>query len=704
MGMARDSVLHHAIPLTGIPSSIGALNPPLSIYLLIPFALLGKDPFLAINGLALWNILGVALCYVFALRFFNRRVAGIGTLLFATSGAVVDFSRFLWQQNYLPPLLALWALATFAGALRGTRGWLLVSITLLALAAMLHPTALLLLPVLLAALVLAPRKPRPWEYLAALASLLVLAAPTIFWEKISGFSDLQVLQQYTGAAPQINLDVLGIFEQVLGPPTFAGSVGPATFAPVTSNSPYAAIAGWTPALWLLACAIFGASYLIATALVIAPVVRYWRQGAPAGVPDSASGPSARIVATWRSLIADAEWRVHLLLWLSVTIVPLAMIRHSSPVHAHYLLVLYPLIFIMAGIGIDRVFKWIQARTVWCQRLEEASRSDIARLAGFVIAIGCVAILIFGQTLQSGLYTASQAAGQVDDTNYGYPVSELQAADTELGTLQREQGAAETYISSPEYATTSALTYMLVSERPGRTLVYGDCLTLPPSGSPPVLVVSTQAGPISALLSALPNARLVRTLPMPGNEPFLVYRVAGGTPALPQDRTMPGVTFEDGFGNAMRLDGAAVANSTTLRLRWTVLRMTSPVATPRHFYVDARAVRSGGETSYAVAHVECDPTTWQTGETVFTWVTTTAATPPTEPVRPLPAVVAISGWDQVVYYDAPTRHGLRILTASLVHWSPAQLLAMNPEQVPLPAGMTISHGELLAPLTVLSPPK
>lgn len=701
MSMARDSVLHRAIPLTGIPSSIGALNPPLSVYLLIPFALLGKDPFPAIIALALWNVLGVALCYVFALRFFNRRVAGIGTLLFATSGAAVDFSRFLWQQNYMPPLLVLWAMVTFAGALRGTRGWFFVATMLLALAAMLHPTALLLVPVLLVALVLAPHKPRLWEYPAALASLLVLVAPTLIWEKVSDFSDLQVLQQYTGAAPQINLDVLRAFEQVLGPPTFSGSVGPATFAPVTPIAPYASIASWTSALWYLACALYGASYLIVTGLVIAPIIRHWHAGAVSASNESKA--RARIFAVWRLLRADGEWAVHLLLWLAITIVPLAMIRHASPVHAHYLHVLYPVVFILAGVGIDRLLRWVRPGTFALPCLACGGRPVALRLAGFAVVVGCITVLIAGQSLQSSFYTASQAAGQVDDTNYGYPVGELQAADSTLAALQREQGTVETYISSPDFTTTNALTYMLVSERPWRALIYGDCLALPQAGSPPILIVATRAGPISALLSTLPNARLVRTLPMPGSEPFHVYRVGGDTPALPQDKPGMGLIFQDGFGNTMRLDGSAIANDTTLRLRWTVLRMASPVGTPRHFYVDARAARPGGETSYAVAHVECDPTRWQTGETVYTWVSTAAATPPAQPVRPLPPAVAISAWDQVVYYDEPTRHGLRFLTGELIHWPPAQLVATNPQHVPLPAGLAIAHGELVAPLAVLGSP-
>ena len=702
MSMARASVLRHAIPITGIPSSIGVLNPPLSVYLLIPFALFGKDPAPAIIGIALWNVIGVALCYVFAWRFFNRRVAAIGTLLFATSIAAVDFSRFLWQQNYLPPLLILWALATFAGAVRGSRGWFFAGVVLLALALLLHPTALLLLPVLAVAFVLAPRKPDLWEYVAIAAALLVLVAPTLIWEYVSGGFDVRMLQQYTSAPPQVNLDVLRVMEQVLGPPIDSAAVGPTTFAPPTASSPYAAIAGWAPILWYLACAVYGVSYAIVTGLVVAPIARRWQSVSHSPAGQRRGG--FRIVEVWRTLRADQAWRVHLLLWLGVTFVPLAMIRHSSRVHAHYLHVLYPLIFILAGVGIDWLLKWLRLHRP-SLRLTDARRAHTLRLARTALAVGGVAALIAGQTLQSGLYIASQATGQVSYANYGYPVGELRAADAELTTLQRQQEAVATYISAPIFSISSALTYMLVSERADRTLVYGNCLVLPPSGSPPVLVVSTDAqSPVAGLLPQLPTARLVRTLPMPGNEPFLVYRVQGGAPALPHERLLPNLIFQDGFGNTMRLDGAVLENDTTLRLRWTVLRMASSAGASRRFYVDARAVRSGVETDPAIAHVECDPTRWQDGATIFTWVSTAAVTLPAQPVAPLPGTVAISAWDQVVYYATPVRHGLRLLTSNLVYQLPAQLLAMNPPPpILLPAGMMISHGELVAPSFTLSSP-
>ncbi|HLY30430.1 MAG TPA: hypothetical protein VKQ36_05350, partial [Ktedonobacterales bacterium] len=43
MTLARQGVLHSALPITGNPSSIGAYNPPLSVYLLMPFGLHTKS-------------------------------------------------------------------------------------------------------------------------------------------------------------------------------------------------------------------------------------------------------------------------------------------------------------------------------------------------------------------------------------------------------------------------------------------------------------------------------------------------------------------------------------------------------------------------------------------------------------------------------------------------------------------------------------
>ena len=147
MLLARGAWVHGALPITGIPSSLGPLDAPLSVYLLTPFALFDKNPLAATISIALWNVVGVALCYIFAHRYFGRIVAASGALLFASCATAVHFSQFIWQLNYLPPLLVLWMLALYVGCVSGRRGWFVPHVVLLTMAIQLHPVVALLLPV-----------------------------------------------------------------------------------------------------------------------------------------------------------------------------------------------------------------------------------------------------------------------------------------------------------------------------------------------------------------------------------------------------------------------------------------------------------------------------------------------------------------------------------------------------------------------------
>ena len=166
LDMARTAILRGMIPVTGIPSSVGFLNSPISIYLLLPIAAFTSNPLPQTIALALWNVVGVAICYVAALRGFGRRVAAWSALFFAVCPASVWYSRFLWQQNFIAPLLGLWALTLFAAVKTSGRRWFVAHALLLVVCILLHPTVAYLIPVTLIALWLSPHRPRlrsmPW--------------------------------------------------------------------------------------------------------------------------------------------------------------------------------------------------------------------------------------------------------------------------------------------------------------------------------------------------------------------------------------------------------------------------------------------------------------------------------------------------------------------------------------------------------------
>lgn len=674
MTLAREGILRGALPVTGIPSSIHTLNPPLSVYLIMPFAVFTANPLPVVVSIALWNVLGVALCYMFALRYFGRRVAAVGTLLFATCGVAVDLSRFLWQQNYLAPLIALWALTLFAGCVSGSRRWFMPHVVVLVAAALLHPTAALLVPVTVVGFLLAPRLPRLWEYAAGAGATLVLLLPSILWEAITNHEDIHRLRQVAGGHARINLDVVHALYQVLGSPTSrdAGIFTP--YAIVTPGSSYAALGALHPVIEYAAWAVFTVGYLVLTGLVLVPL-RGVRLSPPATV---AVGRRllAWPVAVWRGLRADAVWRAYLLLWLWVTVPLILLVRHSSPVYAHYLLVLYPGAFIVGGVGVH----WLLERGGAGLRQLMPALGSLRVLRAEALwqgaLLGVVALVVAGQATQCALYIDSLAGGQFEAAaGYGYTLGTVQAADDALTTIQRQQGATAVSISTPLWYYRAALEYLLVREHPDRMSFAGDCLVLPAATASPVLVVSTTAqGETANLLAALPNASHVAAIAMPGGEPFVVYRLAGQTPALPGETPVAPVVFHDAAGNGLRLDAVARITPTVLRLRWTVLGTTASGQAPRRYQVRVRGLAADGAAGDLLAQGACEPTRWQAGETAFTWVAPppVAAAPQATTSPLLAGPVAIQVWDHTEELAAPSLGPLHLLAGQVTGDPPTRL--------------------------------
>lgn len=92
-------------PLTGILSSTGIPNSPVSVYLLaFPFSL-SSDPAFVIHTVMLWNVIGVALLWLIARRYGGSRIALIAGLLYAVNPWAILFSRKIWAQELHTPII-----------------------------------------------------------------------------------------------------------------------------------------------------------------------------------------------------------------------------------------------------------------------------------------------------------------------------------------------------------------------------------------------------------------------------------------------------------------------------------------------------------------------------------------------------------------------------------------------------------------------
>ena len=146
-------------------------------------------------------------------------VAAWSALFFAVCPASVWYSRFLWQQNFIAPLLGLWALTLFAAVKTSGRRWFVAHALLLLVCILLHPTVAYLIPVTLIALWLSPHRPRLREYALAAFGVLLLLAPTLLWELQSGWSDVLVLASSAQRSSRYDGEVAVALFNVLGAPT-----------------------------------------------------------------------------------------------------------------------------------------------------------------------------------------------------------------------------------------------------------------------------------------------------------------------------------------------------------------------------------------------------------------------------------------------------------------------------------------------------
>ena len=349
-----------------------AVHPPVYAYTLALPYLLTRD-FVAIAAFrALLDVLAIAGLWLLCSRALNARVAMLAALLFAVAPWAVLFARKTWLAP-LPiyHMLLMWGLLEVA-QLRRARGWAITGLGL-ALSIGTHLSAAYLLPVTLIALWLGRRTARPVPMLLGLAPLAVLAAAYLSHDAPGGFSNIRALAGAAGLTvrPEFSLQAL----------QFAlWSSGGAHVSDLTS----AALPAWLAQapVWLAAIDSLQMAVLVGTVLVVA--VSLVRRALP-----------------WMPAAAVA------LAWVLLPI--LLQIRPSRPLQIHYLLVIYPAVFVVMGMAIDRVL-----------------RLDGAKPIQGVVAL-IVAIIVGWQVFTTVRFADFVAVHDTSNGGYGPPVRAALAA-------------------------------------------------------------------------------------------------------------------------------------------------------------------------------------------------------------------------------------------------------------------------------------
>ncbi len=504
LALGRSAADHHAFILTGIPSSIGSLNLPASTWLYAPFALLG-GPLGATIFTALANILAIALLYAIAARYLSRRAGFAAALLYATASGPVHYARFIWQQNLLAPVVLLLFWVILLAVVERRHGWLGWSVLLWGVATALHPTAAPLLGLIAVALAFTWRDLRRRDLAWAAVALVALFGPTALWEALSHGYDLVGAQHFSQGHTVFDTWALTYLLQLMQPAT-AQAYGASSF--------YVAIGRGVAVLGAVIAALLIAAQVWLVATLAAP----WLRRAGAGW-----------VAPARTALADARWRVALLLALWEALPLTFMLRHSRSVEPHYLLVLLPAAYLTIGAALAWASLWLPralARRLQMQprRLALIALVALVAMVGSVSATQTVGVVGELATIHSGAFDALTLP-----LHYGTPLSSEQAALAALQTATRGLHANAAIASTRvQQEPLGYLNATSAASRAATDYISEGCLALPAaSARAPLVTLATPGSTAAQLLPQIQGARPIGSIAVQGGAPYLLYAIAPG---------------------------------------------------------------------------------------------------------------------------------------------------------------------------------
>ncbi len=391
---AYDLVTRGDLPLVGIGSSVGPPQGPLELYLLALPLLLSADPLVATAFVGLLQVLAVVGTYFLAARYFGRPVGLTAAALFVANPFAIHHARKIWTPDLLPLFTVLFCFALFAAVIERRRWLLAVAWALAAALCMIHVSGVLMLPVLLVATALSWRRSgwRPPAVGALLAFLVTL--PYLYADLRQGFDGLRRLA-IASAGGQTVVDLRSL-ELVVG------------LATTRFVADLRRAAADTPLATLLDVVDVLAISLLAVGLALSA----WRAGA----------------GIWRRRGAATEgWEAYLLLLLWFALPIVVSLRHPAAWQAHYFLVVYPVQFILIGVGLAGLVRLASHRP----------RTAAAGLAAAIILLAAPQIAAYGAYLE-------RAEPPSEVPVMGIPLAYSQQAMASLREL-RAQSPARLYI-------------------------------------------------------------------------------------------------------------------------------------------------------------------------------------------------------------------------------------------------------------------
>lgn len=551
--LAYDAVHHALLPVTSNVASIGISNPPGVIYLFMPLAALSSNPMWGAVLVGVFTTAAAVLTYFFTRRYYGRFAGTVAALLYATAAGPLNYARFIWQPNLMPPFVVLFMFALFWGVVERRKGWLWPALVLFGILYQMHPTTLLLGVPLLVAVALAPGTLRWRDLFLACFLLLIIFLPYLAWEVFTGFADIHGIFTLTNQHAHFDTQAIHFYRYFLAP---------YDNLPDNIHSVVRALAPLLP--WLTA-----AMLLLTLGGFVTAGLSFLLSGEEQSQTSTVEGSgsvvrkSLAVVLEWWKSLQAAPYKCGLLLLVVWQIVPLLILsRHAISLHSQYFFMFMPGPYILIGLTLAKVAEYVRTHG-----------GKWTGLRYVTYAIAC--LVIVAQLVVSTAAVIDTSSGYFDDRSFQpYPyhndLSSMQHALNEADQLAQQRHLSRVYITT-DYATQTALRYLAEQMRTPTTLFdAASCLVLPnPADGPAVLLVGPYDGLTNALLNQFTSAMLVDSPVRLGGAPYRLYVV---TPAAVQPPSSMAFT-----GDLQLLDtqGLNYSGSSWLVTRWSLLRSEQP---------------------------------------------------------------------------------------------------------------------------------
>lgn len=599
--LPRMAMTQGWIPATGTVASIGMVNPPGYVYLLMPIAALTASPWADIIFTALLNVAAVILTYVFTRRYYGRVAGTVAALLYTTTFWDLYYGRFIWQPNLLPFFTLLFMLALFRGAVEHKPGWFVAALPLLGFMLQLHATPTYMLFPLFLTLLLAYKTLRWREVVVGLLLFCLFFATYFIWEAAVNFADLRILLAASGGLSKVDNQAFTYYLNFLVP--YVG----------LPHNPQSLLFHFVSVLHWESRAMYAVTlggFLLAVAgllgwkkIQLMSATRFPEETIPVARHDR---PSiwGRLWRGWLVFVASPQRR-GLLLLLAWQIPPvLLMSRHTISLQPQYFLILLPGPFILIGLLFSQV-------TGWCGQIREYGR--LLRFAVPALSLLLVALQFTG----SFAWFTDEARGNNYHGHVYDTWQDVQGAVNTADQLAQSRHLHHVYIDTDLY-TLETLKYLAGQmHTPVTVLSSSNCLILPALSSGPAVMLLGPADTLDlALLNHFASVTLVSEPARLGGPPFQLY-IVRPLSATPSSQ----VSFTRTLTPSAKRPGTFVWNNPDhpdqpatrlFETTWTNLR-TLPAAYSTMYTYDFAAHYSGNGTGGETGTTSCGFSSLAPGE-------------------------------------------------------------------------------------------